>query len=509
MRLPGRSAPAAAGLLLLVCAASACRSDTVAPSGREALAEAVADTLPFQARISGGFKPSKRGPTRAAGEPPDLSPDARIAIALMEKRAIENPTPEAQADLGVAYLVQGDIDLAIATLEDAASELNSAAPWSDLSAAHLAKAERAPDRRVEHLARALEAAERSLKIARSNDALFNRALARDGLAPYTSTAAPWAEYAAAETDAAWRDAAAREAQNDHRIEDVRERWEVRRKELTSRLRASDAAFANETARLHPEAAIEILEQQIFVSEHSLSEADLLASAISNATKDPLFTDEVAALRRYPAELAVAHQQYVTGITLYGANDINRARRAMADALRIFRRLDAPYRLWAETRLAAADWREGHFDAALRALERLEGEARQRRYHLLLARVLVQQAEVYRSQWRLTEALAARRASALQYENAGQLENATGVYSNLADDLRMLGESQDSWAAIGRTLQNLAHLRRPLRRYLLLYTASLFASRDGLYHAALIFQDAALREAQLANPDAVTEATIQR
>src|SRR6188508_1722725 len=204
MRLPGPSALVIAGLAALAAATGACRAATPAPSGRQALASAVSTTLPFRARLSGGFAPSKVGPTRAAGDrAPELSPDTRIAIALLEKRAIETPTPEALADLGVGYLIQGDIDRAITTIEDAASQMTAAAPWSDLSAAYLAKAERTPTRKIEYLARALEAAETSLKIARTNDALFNRALAREGLAPYTGAPAAWSEYAAVELDPAW------------------------------------------------------------------------------------------------------------------------------------------------------------------------------------------------------------------------------------------------------------------------------------------------------------------
>ena len=498
-----------AGLIALAVAISACRPAT-APSGREAVASAVGDTLPFQSRISGGFIPSKRGPTRAAGDRPvDLSPDTRIAIALIEKRAIESPAPEVLADLGVAYLIQGDVDRAITTLDDAASQLNTAAPWSDLSAAYLAKAQRTPARKIELLSRALEAAEQSLKIAKTNDASFNRALARDGLAPYVGTPAPWAEYSSAETNAAWRDAAAREAANDQRVDDVRQRWESRRKELMPRLAANDAAFVNETAQLHPEAAIELLEGQLLLNPNTLPQAALLASAIGAATNDPMFVQEVDAIRSHPAELIDAHQRYLQGQTAYAANDTAGARRLMKEALMIFRRYQAPYRLWAETRIASADWRDGRYDAARRALDEVAKQARDRHYTSVLARVEVQQAEVFKSQWRLTDALAARRASASLYERSGQLENATGVYSNLADDLRVLGESQESWDAIGMTLENLAHLRRPLRRYLLLYNASLFASRQGLNNAALLFQDAAVREAALANPDAVTEATVQR
>src|SRR5690349_25178166 len=99
MRPSRRSALITAALAASIVAASACRATTAAPSGREAIAAAVGDTLPFQSRISGGFAPSKRGPTRAAGDRPvELSPDTRIAIALIEKRAIDSPSPAVLAD---------------------------------------------------------------------------------------------------------------------------------------------------------------------------------------------------------------------------------------------------------------------------------------------------------------------------------------------------------------------------------------------------------------------------
>jgi tetratricopeptide (TPR) repeat protein len=248
MRLPRRRARVTAGLGALLLTMAACRSTTAPHSGREAVAAAVGDALPFTARLSGGFRPSKRGPTREAGDRPvELSPDARIAIALLEKRANEDPTPAALADLGLAYLIQGDIDRAIATIEDAASQDNKPAPWSDLSAAYLAKAERAPQRKIEYLARALEAAEKSLKIARTNEALFNRALARDRLAAYTGAPAPWQEFTAAETDPQWRQVAALESSNDRPVEDARDLWETRRKLLPARLEATSSSSGRRRA----------------------------------------------------------------------------------------------------------------------------------------------------------------------------------------------------------------------------------------------------------------------
>ena len=428
---------------------------------------------------------------------------------MLEKRAIETPTPDALADLGVGYLIQGDIDRAITTIEDAASQMNAAGPWSDLSAAYLAKAERAPARRVEYLAHGLEAAEQSLKIARSSDALFNRALALDGLAPYTGTPAPWSEYAAAEEDREWREAALRESSNDRATANARDQWEARRLELAGKLRARDSEFVRETVRLYPEAAIEFLEQELLVDTLAAGSAVLLASAIHEETRDPMSRDEAVLLRTAGPPLARAHRAYAEGLAKFEADDLAGARRALTDALDGFTRLNAPYRTWAEMQLGRLDWQEGRFEQAQHALARAEAEARRRGFNTLLGRTLWQRGLVYNRQWRLGEGLAAFRESANLFEAAGQRENAASVYSNLADALRMLGEPSESWEFIARTLENLPRIRKPIRRYLLLYNATLFARRQDLQEAALLFQDAALREAAKAGTRVLTEATIQR
>lgn len=509
MRLPRRRALVTAGLGALLLSAAACRPNAAPPSGREAVAVAVGDALPFHGRLSGGFKPSKRGPTRAAGDrPPELSPDARIALAQLEKRANESPTPASLADLGLAYLVQGDVDRAIATIEDAASQDTKPAPWSDLSAAYLAKAERTPQRKIEYLARALEAAETSLKLAKTNEALFNRALARDGLAPYTGAPAPWAEYASSERDQAWRDAALRAAGSHPPADDARDQWESRRQQLQTRLDARDAVFVQETTRLYPEAVIEFAEETLLSNDQQLEHAATLAEAVYAVTRDPMMRDEVLAWRTHGAALSRAHAVQMEGRRYNSAGKTRAARDAYVMALDQFTRLSAPYRLSAAVQLAALDWFEGRFDAAHVRLEPVEREARARGYATVLARSLQIHGQVFNRQWRLTEGLLAFRESASRHEAAAQHEYAVDVYSSLADAMRMLGEPNESWMYIGRTLDNLDRVRRPIRRYVFLYNAALFATRQRLTEAALLFQEAAAREAARANPDAVTEATVQ-
>jgi len=510
MRLHRRAAFATVGLIALLGSSGACRLATSTASGRQALAAAVSTTLPFQARLSGGFAPSNIGPTRAGGDgAPQLSPDTRIAIALLEKRATENPTPQALADLGVGYLVQGDIDRAITTIEDAALQLATAAPWSDLSAAYLAKAERTPARRIEYLARALEAAERSLKVAPSNDALFNRALARDGLAPFTGAPAPWKEYAATEKDPAWREAASRLAEDDRPTESASDRWDARRRELAAALSAGDLAVVRDTVRQYPDASIEFLEREIFVDRQGGQNGTTLASVIYEVTGDPMARDEAAVLRRGGNDTIQAHQIYQIGQKQLDSADLAGARQSFSEARALFARAKAPFRVQADLRIATIDYRENSLDSAQRILSSVEQEARSRNYTILLARVLLQRGLTYNRQWKLTEGLAALRESASLYDQSAQRQNAVSVYSNIADALRMLGEPHQSWEFIGRALEEMPALRRADRRYLLLYNAALFARREELLEAALVFQDAAVREAAQAGTATLIEATIQR
>ena len=160
-----------------------------------------------------------------------LSPDARIAIAELEKIAAATPSQTALADVGVAYLVAGDVDRSIASLTEATELGSSAAPWSDLSAAYLTKAERVPARNVEYLSRALEAATRALAISPSNEARFNQALALDRLSRFVGLTAPWSDYLHVERDPAWIDAAKRHITDDAAGVEPRTLWDAREREL--------------------------------------------------------------------------------------------------------------------------------------------------------------------------------------------------------------------------------------------------------------------------------------
>ena len=226
MRSTRRSSVIVSVVLLSLAAAAAGRVlwQRAHQSALHELAQAIGSTLDIEPRLSGGFLPGDVSSVRRSAAPAGgdrLSPDARIAIARLEKQAAADQTPRARAAVAVAYLVAGDVDRSIATLEDVTSLADDAMTLSDLSAAYLVKADRAAQRRIEYLSRALDAAARSLHAGPTDEARFNRSLALAALARYVGSTGEWDDYLRVERDPRWAATARRHAASPAKGADVR------------------------------------------------------------------------------------------------------------------------------------------------------------------------------------------------------------------------------------------------------------------------------------------------
>ncbi len=493
------------------------------------LAEAIGSHHDLDVRLTGGFRPhGQTTVTRSATSTTDrLPPDARIAIARLEKQAAREQSPRALSALGVAYIIGGDVDRAITTLEDATALAADAAPWSDLSAAYLVKASRTPARRIEYLARALDAAARSLRITPTGEARFNRAAALQALAPYVGGPGPWDDYLRTEHEPLWAAEARRRVSVPAPAPDERASWDERRKVVSAHLDAHDAAFIIETVTRFPEASLEFFEQLLTewaqattsadsrTAMASLNRAEQLAESWSTATRDSMLREIVQRMRSLSAStvssqsLARAHLAYRDAVSQYRADDYSGAAASLDSALAAFTRAKTPFWTWAALQKAVVLFQQRELDSADAELAPIEALARRRGYQTLLGRALRQRGLTQSKQWRLAEALGAFQEAARCFEAVGEHEDAAAVYSLIAANLRMLGEHHQSWEYIGRTLDGLGHMRTPLRRYLVLYNASLFASSQELYEGALLFQEAALREARLRGGGPVIEALTER
>jgi CHAT domain-containing protein len=494
-------------------------------SARATLATAVGSHLPFDARLSGGFAPPARTRTRSATASSEstLSPDVRITLAEVEKRASTDNSVEAQADLGVAHLIQGNVDRAVRLLEDVAPSSQRSAIWTDLSAAYLLKAERTPDRELQYLAQALESAAQAIRLAPSAEARFNEALALQRLSRFLGESASWETYRSVETDSRWLAFANTLREEAPPIVDPEKSAADRLARLRIALDNADTARVEHIVRESPEAASEFFHQDLLMrwarahisrdqlaTDAAAQTVSRLAAGLTAATGDSLALHESRRLASKGDELATAHIAYIDGVTAYAKNDYATARRLFADALSRFSRAGSDYAGLAEVQLATIAFQERDLEAADRMLTAVE----RRRYaapaSAVRGRALWMHGLVYVKQWRTGEALAALRDAATIFEQTGQREHSVGVYHQLADTYRTLGEPQSTWEFVGRSLAAQASIRQPVRRYLTYYNATLFTASQDLLEMALRTQSAAVREANRSgNEVAVVESLLQR
>ena len=168
------------------------------------LVKAVGTYRPLETRLTGGFAyGSIQTPTRSGSGAQPLSPDVRIALARIEKRASVSNSDSDWAALGTSYLLSGELDKGSGFLEAAVAAPSPSPLWlSDLSAAYLSAALR--DSRDELIPKALSVAEQACRVnARLREASFNRALALEALHLSEQATTAWKQYRTLDSDSAW------------------------------------------------------------------------------------------------------------------------------------------------------------------------------------------------------------------------------------------------------------------------------------------------------------------
>jgi tetratricopeptide (TPR) repeat protein len=170
----------------------------------QTLVAAVGTDRTIEPRVTGGFA---YGPMRTvrSGEAGDssLGPDIRIAVASIEKETADDRDAEALHARGIAFLVTGDIERAIATLEAGALERpEDARILSDLAAAYLVRSER--DNRPGDLSKAVASVNRAMASDHLlPEALFNRAYALQRLSLTDEARDAWRAYLRVDDQSGW------------------------------------------------------------------------------------------------------------------------------------------------------------------------------------------------------------------------------------------------------------------------------------------------------------------
>lgn len=174
----------------------------------QALVAAVGTNRTIEPRLTGGFAHGPlRGAIRSGGaSPATLSPDVRIAVAQIEKEATSQSPRELRLR-GIASLMLGDTDRAVASLEAAAAgQPDDARILNDLAAAYLVRAHR--NNQPDDLATALASVNRALNADRSlPEVWFNRAYALERLALTDEAREAWQAYLTIDDRSGWADEA--------------------------------------------------------------------------------------------------------------------------------------------------------------------------------------------------------------------------------------------------------------------------------------------------------------
>jgi CHAT domain-containing protein/tetratricopeptide (TPR) repeat protein len=492
-------------------------------AAHRALLRAASGRRSFKSRLVGsayGPVVSRRG---GGTDTLELSPEVNMAAASIERTARDTLTPAALASLGSARLITGNTAGAVRALEASVHAGEDARNLSDLAAAYLARVDES--HRVEDLARALEAAERATAMqADLPEALFNRALALEGAGLREQARAAWTKCLDVDRDGPWA-TEAREHQAG--LAAHVERWEdwIRATGLQPDHRFADEVLL-EGARRFAQPMREWVEQDAAVAWSRATEehderrrntvaamADAVGAALSAATADRMAEDAAGAYRTTPKRerLAAANVAYAEGLARYRRHERASAGEQYAIAERAFLDAGSVQWMWAAVQKAVVDYQLRDLEAARAALTRVERASRELPYPIVRARVAWLSGLIDMQQGRLAQAIPSYRAAAVAFERAGELENAGHVYNTWADTLRILGDYQEGWRTLGRALVLSPSFREPIRRYLVFFNASLYARREGLLHASLLFENGAVEQAELdrESPAAQVEARLRR
>jgi tetratricopeptide (TPR) repeat protein len=158
----------------------------------DGLVAAVGERRLIEPRLSGGFR---FGPlvaaTRGGGEPNGSDLSLLAAAARAQAAAHAEPSAANRRALAAAQLLKGDVDAAIAGLAALVVEVPAdVAARNDLAAAHLVRGQKLGD--AASYRAALDAASAVLAAdPKSSEALFNKALALEGLGDRAAAVAAW------------------------------------------------------------------------------------------------------------------------------------------------------------------------------------------------------------------------------------------------------------------------------------------------------------------------------
>lgn len=408
--------------------------------------------VPLTGRVSG--MPSAPRPRGGTG----MSLAVATAAASVVEAARGSSDPSLQRDAGVARLVTGSIEEAIADLWQASSRPGApAAVWNDLAAALLERASREPN--AEDVLDALGAADRALRIdSASVEAVFNRALALQSLHLDAAARDAWQRYLSVDAGSPWaEEARARNAALAHRTRAAE--WQRAIPRLVQAAAEDDRAAVAEIVAAFPqqartwgeteflnEWAVALLRGDEATAAARLQLARAVGAALLSQTNEALLHDAVARIDAPGAPraaLASAHRDYREARLLYSRRRVADASPLFDGAQRGFDAAGSPMAILAAYNRANVLYDEKRGDKALELVRETRAKALPG-YLAARAQLLWTEASLLLNDGRLRDALETYGEAQKLFATLRERENASTMRDNRAVALSLLGKTRDAW-----------------------------------------------------------------
>ena len=475
--------------------------------GVEPLVAVQTDGRSIDARITGGFPWVPLDSVERSGAGPRTTPRYELyaAAAEVEKDAKASPTPENRHALGVARLVVGDIDDAIALLRSVVRDAPSKAkPSSDLGAALLARGEMKG--RPDDLIEALSVIEKALESEPTlREGLFNRAVALEKLHLDEQAETAWTDYLARGAEPGWADEARERIEKLRKARESSE-WDPDRERIEAAVASGDAATVAEVVARRTQETRYWIQDGLLVSwaraanegreaeaETALALARTLSAALFEATGDRMMPDVVAAVGTTSRRetLIRGYLAYASGVERYDRFETKAARPFFEEAESALDAAGNPLALFVSYAVARCQNYDEDRERATLRLTRVLPEAERRGYLALIAHVCWLRGLSEGNASRLGDSIVSYRTSLRLFERIHEEEHAAWVSALLAEDLGFLGDEPASQRHLMDALSRLPRVRAAWRRIGIFMHAALGAARIGFSDVAIRFEDAAV------------------
>ena len=470
------------------------------------LIEVAEGQRPVEARVSGvaAYAPPPSETNRGAMD--DRARLQLITTASNIRDAYEHDygAPSRRA-VGVAALLTGDLDEAIATLEIAASASpDDATIANDLAAAYYERAQRA--NRPDDLPAALSAVERVLYRDPAHlEALFNRALIITALGLRVEAAAAWRAYIARDSNTPWT-TEARQRLEALAPTSATPAWADLKKVLDASNQSRDAELA---VRHHASAARDYVETELLkrwveassasdarAADAALARMHTLAEAFQRISADRLYQDFLASVRlaranRRDAQTVAAHEAYLKGLALMAGQRFSEAAPALQRARAQLLAVGSPFSGRATIELAATDYYASRYREAAAALVEIKGWAQRHQYAILVTRAAWLHGMALFSSSAFASAQIAYEEMLTSAVAAGDVDAWVTADVLLANLHEMIGDTAEAWRYRTHAASKLDQVFSQSPRAIALASASGDALGGEHHAAALLFQSALL------------------